>query len=251
MIKNKKMISKLLLVAGTSLLLSSCVSTSDNNADPFENFNRSVFAFNEVVDDALINPTITVYRAVVPNPVRSGFKNFLFNLRSPLRFINQVLQADVSGAGNEFVRAAVNTFVGVGGIFDVAAYEGLESEYEDFGQTLAVWGVGQGPYVVVPFLGPSTMRDYVGFAVDSFFDPIRFYARNADKNGRYYTKLGADYLNLRDDLMDILNELEMSSIDYYAAVRSTYLQSREALVNDHEGGQLSVPVIPDFDDDEF
>ena len=116
---------------------------------------------------------------------------------------------------------------------------GLPYEQEDFGQTLAVWGVGHGPYLVVPFLGPSSLRDYAGYAVDTFADPLRWYLHNIDEEGWYYAKLGADYIDLRESLIDVLKDLEASSIDYYAAVRSTYVQRREALVNDQAPGAVS------------
>lgn len=248
-----KNILNLLLVLCTSALFVACSSGApDSNytvSDPFENTNRAVFSFNSAVDDAVIHPTLRGYRAIVPKPARSGLKNFLINLRSPVRFGNQLLQGDLPGAGNEFVRTSINTLLGVGGIFDIAGYEGLEFETEDFGQTLAVWGVGHGPYLVVPFLGPSSLRDYVGYAVDSFGDPLGLYLRNIDQDGWFYGRLAADYMMLRDDLMDILEDLEFSSIDYYAATRSTYYQGRDALVRDQSGGLSSGPAIPDFDDD--
>lgn len=252
---NRTKFSSLILLLGASTVLAACAGSSDGSvmgdqqiSDPFESSNRAVFAFNSVVDDTVVHPVVKGYRAVVPKPARSGVKNFLRNLKSPVRFGNQLLQGDVEGAGNEFVRTVVNTLIGVGGVFDVAGAEGLEYEAEDFGQTLGVWGVGHGPYMVVPFLGPSSLRDYVGYAVDSFADPLRIYLANIDEEHWYYQKLGADYLVLRDDLVDVLEDLESSSIDYYAAVRSTYYQSRAALVADQSS---SAPSIADFDDEDF
>jgi phospholipid-binding lipoprotein MlaA len=230
-----KTISTLVLTIGAGLALASCASSDVQNAeiaDPFEGTNRAVFAFNNAVDDAVIHPVVEGYRTVVPKPGRLGLRNFLRNLKSPVTFANQMLQGDLNGAGDVVVRTTVNTLIGVGGIIDVAGSEGLKYEQEDFGQTLAVWGVGHGPYIVVPFLGPSSLRDYTGYAVDTFADPLRWYLHNIDEEGWYYAKLGADYLDLRESLMDVLKDLESSSIDYYAAVRSTYVQRREALVND-------------------
>ncbi|MCF8496424.1 MAG: VacJ family lipoprotein [Alphaproteobacteria bacterium] len=244
-----------LLAAGT--MLSSCSTqnrasnmSADEIQDPFESTNRAVFSFNKAVDDAVIHPVIKGYRTVVPKPARTGVTNFLRNLKSPVRFANQILQGDVSGAGTEFVRTAINTTVGVGGVFDVAGHEGIKYEQEDFGQTLGVWGVDHGPYVVVPFLGPSSVRDYAGYAVDSFADPLRWYLHNTDREGWYYAKLGADYLDLRDSLMNVLEDLEASSIDYYAAVRSTYYQRRNALTND-QIGSVTGAALPDFDNDTY
>jgi phospholipid-binding lipoprotein MlaA len=187
----------------------------------------------------------------VPRPARTGVKNVLRNLKSPVRFTNQLLQGDVSGAGNELFRTVVNTFVGAGGLFDVAAYEGYAYEHEDFGQTLGVWGVPNGAYVVVPFLGPSSMRDYAGYAVDTFADPLNMYLRNTNQDEWLYARLGAEYFTVRDGLYDVLNDLEASSIDYYAAIRSTYYQNREALIRDRGTSAMSTPAIPDFDDENY
>lgn len=243
-----------LALAASGLVLSSCSHTEQGSADgdvtgiydPFEESNRMTFAFNKAVDKNVIHPVITGYRAITPKPVRSGLRNFLRNLRSPVTFINQVLQGDFDGAGTVVVRTAINSTVGVGGIFDVAGHEGIEYEPEDFGQTLAVWGVDHGPYMVVPFIGPSSLRDYSGYFVDSLMDPLRWYLFNVDEEPLYYAKFGADYLDLRDSLMDVLKEIEASSIDYYASVRSTYYQQREALVND-QTSQFA-PAIPDYDE---
>lgn len=235
------------LVIGASLMIAACANTNNEYtqsgetqiSDPLEEANRAIFAFNDVVNDAVIHPIVDGYRYVVPKPARSGVRNFLRNLKSPVNFANQLLQGDVDGAGNVFVRTAVNTLVGIGGVFDVAGYEGLKYEQEDFGQTLAVWGVDHGPYLVVPFLGPSSLRDYAGYMVDSVADPLRWYLFNIDEEGWYYAKLGVDYLDLRESLVDVLRDLEASSIDYYAAVRSTYYQRRDALVKDEKGAPLS------------
>ncbi len=246
----------LVLCALSVLSLASCASTSEDPIlvgdivvdDPFESRNRNIFAFNAAVDEAVVHPVVKGYRAVVPKPARSGLRNFLRNLKSPMTFVNQILQGDVEGAGEVFTRAAVNSLIGLGGLFDVAGSEGIKYEPEDFGQTLAVWGVGHGPYVVLPIIGPSSIRDYAGYAVDSFADPLRFYLHNIDEEWLYYTKVGLDYFDLRESLVDVLEDLEATSIDYYAAVRSTYYQRREALVRDENHQEGNVPAFPDYDD---
>ena len=200
--------------------------------DPFEENNRMVFAFNQKFDHYFMNPVLKGYRTVAPLPVRNGIRNALRNLNSPVTVINQVLQGDMQGAGTVLVRASVNTLLGIGGIIDVAGHEGIEYEYEDFGQTLAVWGIPNGPYMVVPFIGPSSARDYTGYFVDGIMDPIRWYLFNVDEEPIYYAKFGVGYFDLRDSLMDVLLDLESSSIDYYASVRSTYYQQRQALIED-------------------
>jgi phospholipid-binding lipoprotein MlaA len=215
--------------------------------DSFENTNRAVFSFNTAVDDAVIHPVVKGYRAVVPDPAREGLRNVLRTLKSPVTFGNQVLQGDVEGATNVVMRTVINVFVGLGGVFDVAGSEGIPYEAEDFGQTLAVWGVDHGPYLVVPFLGPSSVRDYAGYAVDGFADPLRWYLFNIDEDGLYYTKVALDYLDLRESLVDVLEDLQTSSIDYYAATRSIYYQRRQALVEDRSDSAGDAPEIPNYD----
>ena len=247
------MMSCLILAMSVSACSStSRVSTSYESqeiSDPFEGTNRAVFAFNNFIDDALIHPLAGGYKAVVPEPAREGVSNFLRNLSSPMRFANQLLQGDLKGAGNELFRTVVNTLVGVGGIFDVAGYEGYEHEPEDFGQTLAVWGVPEGPYFVVPFLGPSNMRDSTGFAVDGMADPLRHYLFNTDRETTYWVKTGADYFDLRVSLVDLQKDLEANSIDYYAAVRSIYTQRRQGLIRDDNPDNAPDLEFPDFDDE--
>ncbi len=266
-LSSNKRISFLSLLAGASLLMAACASDNKQAAlydkaegqnaiapaagdeaigdmsDPLEGTNRAIFKFNNGVDHAVIHPVVKGYRKVVPQPARTGLRNFLRNLKSPTIFANQILQGDIKGAGTVFVRAVVNSTVGLGGLIDVAGMHGLDYEQEDFGQTMGVWGVGHGPYVVVPILGPSSVRDYAGYFVDAYADPLRWWLFNTDNEGWYYAKLGADYLDLRESLVDVLEELEKSSIDYYAAVRSTYYQRREALKNDE-----MQTAIPDFDE---
>ncbi|MCC6597822.1 MAG: VacJ family lipoprotein [Alphaproteobacteria bacterium] len=250
--------NKFPILAGLALAVLGMGACSTGNAesvragdveihDPFEGTNRAVFAFNNKVDDIIIHPIAKGYNTVVPKPARTGVDNVLRNLKSPVTFANQALQGDVGGAGNVFVRTVINTLLGFGGLFDVAAAEGIEYEQEDFGQTLATWGVGHGPYLVVPIIGPSSLRDYVGYAVDSFADPLRWYLFNIDHEEIYYGKVGMEYLTLRASLVDVLEDLEKSSIDYYAATRSAYYQRRAALVNDQNPETAASSDIPDYD----
>lgn len=252
----KRYLTLFVALAGSVLALGAC-STSPTGysedgemaiSDPFEGTNRAIFSFNNALDHAVINPVVKGYRTVVPKPARSGLRNFLRNLKSPVLLANQVLQGDVDGAGNVLKRASINTLVGAGGLFDVAGAEGIPYEQEDFGQTLAVWGVGHGPYIVVPVLGPSSLRDYAGYFVDAYADPLRWYLFNIDEEGWYYARMGAEYLDLRESLLDTLEDIERSSIDYYAAVRSIYYQRRQALVEDRAStpGDAAA-AIPDYD----
>lgn len=215
--------------------------------DPMEEVNRKIFAFNTAIDNAIIHPIVDGYRYVVPKFARKGIHNFLVNLSSPVSFMNQALQGDARGAGRVFERAAINTFIGLGGLIDMAAHEGITREQEDFGQTLGVWGVGHGPYLVVPVMGPVTTRDGIGFMVDGFADPLRMYLFNTNEEHLHYTRMGLNYLDLRNDLKDVLEDLQRSSIDYYAATRSIYYQRRDALVRDEDAGSASA-ATSGFDD---
>lgn len=250
--------ARLSLIALSSLAVSSCASMKGNEIheagvtiyDPMEEQNRQVMAFNMAVDKAIINPVIDGYRTVAPRPVRSGIRNVLRNLRSPITFVNQLLQGDLGGARDALLRVTINSTVGVGGIFDVAGYEGIEYEPEDFGQTLAVWGVEHGPYMVVPFIGPSSIRDYGGYFADTIADPLRWHLFNTNNELLYSGKYVVDYIDIRDSLKDTLDDLERNSIDYYAAIRSTYYQHRKALVNDNKSISISdIPAIPYYEDE--
>lgn len=252
-------LSKFVAITGTALILSACTNTGTKDLntsgyaidDPYEDMNRKVFNFNVAADKHVIHPIVSGYRAIAPKPARTGIQNVLRNLRSPVDFANQLLQLDFQGAGTVLTRTAINTTLGLGGLVDLAAHEGIKYEFEDFGQTLAVWGVPHGPYFMLPLIGPSSMRDYAGYITDSAMDPVRFYAFNSDKDALYYTKFGMDYLTIRDSLKDVQIDLEQSSIDYYAALRSIYYQRRAAMVKDLTPENTTAPQfdIPDYDDE--
>lgn len=245
----------LLKISVFCLMLAGCASNETTHAgpeiyDPFEGYNRGVFAVNDALDRAIMKPVATGYKTVVPSPVRTGAHNFLLNLRTPINLANDVLQGDIEGAGTTVQRALINTTVGVGGLFDVAGYEGIEYEHEDFGQTLAVWGVGHGPYIVLPLMGPSSARDATGLMVDSFADPLRIYLFNVEQEGWHYARVGMTAVDTRTQLLGALDDLRANSYDYYAAMRSSYYQYRAALVNDSQSEEYDAPAIPDYDDDD-
>ncbi len=243
------------------LLLLACSTTSQNSViqteeeetaiyDPFEETNREIFAFNAAFDDKVLHPTLKGYRAVVPVELRNGLNNFLVNLRTPMVLGNELLQGDVEGARIALLRGVINTMVGFGGFFDFAGKEGMPHQSEDFGQTLAVWGFDHGPYLVVPFIGPSSTRDYIGYIVELYADPLRFYLYNIDEDHWNYARAGLDYLRIRNDLMDTLEDLRNNSIDYYASTRSIYYQRRAAQIAD---GKIQTQAtddldIPDYDE---
>lgn len=232
-----------LALASVALLgLSACASSPDGEiADPIEGVNRGVFKFNDAVDTAVLRPVALGYRQAVPQPARTGVRNFLRNLKSPTIIANNLLQGDLEGVGNSTTRLAANTLFGVGGIFDVAGAEGVRYEEEDFGQTLGVWGVGNSPYIVLPLLGPSSARDATGMIVDSYADPVRLWLTNTDNEGWYYALVGVKTIDTRESLLDILDDLKKNSIDYYAATRSSYAQRREALVRDESPESSNLP----------
>lgn len=237
------------------LLMGACATrppATDPNAvaayeeanDPLEPFNRAMYRTDQALDRALIRPVVKGYRAVVPEGARRSVGNFTSNLRSPITFVHDVLQGEPERAGTTFARFIVNTFIGVLGLFDVGAEIGLPHHSEDFGQTLAVWGIGEGPFVYVPLLGPSTIRDGVGFGVDAFLvDPIAWYSRgDGAEQWIQWTALGLTVLTVKDGTMDPLDELKASSIDPYAALRSAYRQIRASEIRNG-----APPPMEDFD----
>ena len=246
--------TKVIMAAAMALSLGACSTANNASADasevydPLEGYNRAMFAFNDAVDTVFLEPVAMGYRFIAPKPVRLGVRNFLRNLKSPMQVVNQTLQGDLSGAGADVARFAVNSTAGVLGLIDVGAMIGLPYEQEDFGQTLGVWGMGHGPYVVLPIMGPSSMRDATGLLVDSYADPLRLYLYNTHQEEWHYARLGLTAISTREELMDMLDDLQKNSFDYYAALRSTYIQRRDALVNDQDPELAASPSIPDFDD---
>lgn len=194
--------------------------------DPGEDINRAIFDFNQGLDRAVIKPVTGFYRTVAPDPVRRGIHNFLENLRAPVTFFNDLLQGEFERAATTVTRFFINSTIGILGFTDQATGLGLEPHREDFGQTLAAWGVEEGPYLMLPLLGPSNPRDVVGFVVDTLMDPINWWANNTDRDYVPIARTAANGIDTRDQLWDVLDDLEKSSIDFYAAIRSLYRQRR-------------------------
>ncbi len=195
--------------------------------DPLEPLNRHIFNFNRGVDFWLLRPTTQLYRFVVPAPVREAVHNFLNNLDSPLVIANELLQGNPQRAGRAAERFAMNTVVGIGGLFDVAAKNNLPPIDDDFGQTLAIWGIGDGPYLMLPLLGPSDPRDATGLAVDYVADPVDLYLeRHGVADGWIYARTGAEVVDARSNNLKTFDQIERTSLDYYAVVRSLYRQHR-------------------------
>lgn len=195
-------------------------------SDPFEPVNRGVFAFNEVVDNAVLQPVARAYRFLVPEYGRQRVTNVLSNLTMPVVFLNSVLQGDPGNAFSSLFSFVLNSTLGIGGIFDFAgANTDLKVNREDFGQTLGVWGVGPGAYIMLPIIGPSSARDTVGMVADWFSDPFNY----AD-NEIVITRTVLRTIDARAGTLDLTDEVYRTSLDPYATFRSGYLQKREAMV---------------------
>jgi phospholipid-binding lipoprotein MlaA len=209
--------------------------------DPLEDFNRKVFDFNLTLDDYVLKPTAEAYRDVLPEPVRDSVRNFFNNLRSPITFFNDVLQGEGRRAIETVNRIWMNTVIGIGGLFDVATYFGIPYHEEDFGQTLAVWGVPDGPYLMLPLLGPSNPRDGAGTVAGFFADPLNIYLGNVDLDYVPYARASGDIVDVRSRNIEILDRLRSTSLDYYAEIRSIYRQRRAADIR-NEGTAAPNPV---------
>ena len=217
----------------------------DDVNDPLEPLNRGIFAFNEAFLQYVLGPVARAYKENLPEPVRTAVNNVLSNLASPVYFANELLQGKPDKAMEVFGRFLLNTTAGMGGIRDVAADHGWERRKEDFGQTLGVWGVGEGFYLVIPIFGPSNPRDAIGkLVVDSYLDPFGMWADNTDREYAIYSRTVVDGVDIYAGIMDELDEIRKTSIDYYAAVRSMYRQRRQAEIRDGRPGDL--PPIPDI-----
>jgi phospholipid-binding lipoprotein MlaA len=209
-------------------------------ADPWEGMNRKIFAFNDTLDVYFLKPVAKGYRAVMPDMVETGVSNAFSNLLEIRNVANDILQWKWAAAGNDSGRFLINSTIGVVGVFDVAGQIGLDkSDGEDFGQTLAAWGVGEGPFVVVPFFGPKTLGSAVGMPVDSYFNPIRYVDHVPTRNTVYAT----DLVSAR---ASILSAEELLSGDKYTFMRDAYLQRREYLRND---GEVEDSFGGDFDEE--
>ncbi len=211
------------------VLLGGCASTN-NPRDPLEPFNRAVYKLNDGLDKVVLKPVSTVYKMVIPQFVRTGVTNFYNNLYDVLTALNNLLQGKVGDAVSDVGRIVVNTTVGLAGFIDVATEVGLEKHKEDFGQTLGRWGINSGPYLQIPFFGPSSFRDGVGSAVDFKLDPIRLIWRNHMRTRN--SVWGLYVINLRANLLDSTKILDEAALDPYEFQRDAYLQRRRNLVYD-------------------
>lgn len=216
-----------ILLAFSAITLAGCASTHARNpADPLESFNRGVYQFNDTVDKAIAKPVAQGYNAVMPVPGKIMVSNFFSNLDDVIITANDLLQLKFAQAASDGARFLFNSTFGVFGLLDVASR--LEKHNEDFGQTLGYWGAGSGPYLVLPFLGPSTIRDGVGLYADSFPSKIRHVNHMRSRNQLYLTKA----INRRAQLLDQEKVLDEAALDRYEFIRDAYLLRRQSLVYD-------------------
>jgi phospholipid-binding lipoprotein MlaA len=202
-------------------------------ADPIEPINRIVFSFNNIFDKYAVRPVSILYRGVLPEFIRNRISYSLDNLSMPVTTINNILQFKFGKAGVSTARFVINSTIGIFGFFDPASYFGLEADYEDFGQTLGVWGIPTGPYLVLPFLGPSSPRDFTGLLSTSLLDPTYRVGNSANSDLFRSYRMGVGVINFRSENIEIFDDLQNNSVDYYAAVRSFYNQSRNSQVSDN------------------
>lgn len=211
--------------------------------DPLEPINRAIFAFNEVFNLAILEPVAKTYNFVTPEFIRERISKFLANIKTPVVLVNDLLQGEFERSMDTGARMVINSTIGVAGFFDVADEMGFKPHSEDFGQTLAVWGVGEGFYLVLPLLGPSNPRDALGkFVVDSFFDPLGIYLDNTGRDEIALSLAGIRGVTTYANIVEELGDLRETSIDFYGALRSLFRQRRKAEIRNSDDG-----IVPSID----
>lgn len=217
------------LAVGALLLVSTSGAVADESShDPYEGFNRSMFAVNEVVDKYAAKPVAQVYDAALPLPVKAGVGNFFGNVGDLWIGVNNALQGKFANAGSDLGRLAINLTLGIFGLFDVASELGLDKHDEDFGQTLAVWGVGDGPYLFWPIIGPRNVRDTAGWAADLYVDPVG----NVDPVAVRNSLVGLRFVDLRASLLPADKVIDEAALDKYSYIRDAYMQRRRNQIFD-------------------
>lgn len=217
-----------LLVIGGAVALVGQATAGENPRDPYEGFNRAMFSANETLDKYAARPVAQAYDAAVPLPVKASFGNFFGNVGEVWVGANNAMQGKPAEAGTGVARLLINSTVGIFGLFDVASEMGLERYNEDFGQTMAVWGVGDGPYFFFPVIGPRTARDTAGWAVDTMADPVTFVRPESVRIGTAVLR----FVDIRAGLLPADKVVEEAALDKYAYIRDAYLQRRRNLIHD-------------------
>jgi phospholipid-binding lipoprotein MlaA len=234
--------TKLILSCALVLMVTGCATQA--NRDPLEGLNRGVYKFNDVTDKAIIKPVATAYKAVTPSPIRTGVSNFFNNIGSVISAVNNMLQFKFGDAFTEAGRFVINSTFGIAGLIDVAGMDNVPVHKEDFGQTLGRWGIGNGAYLVLPFLGPSSVRDTTGLVVDAYaFDPITYVHRHGDIAAHNVLRT-VQFVDKRTQLLDATDLIDNASLDPYAFMRDAYLQRRDTLIKD---GVVNAPTNDGFE----
>jgi phospholipid-binding lipoprotein MlaA len=238
----------LLAILALAFCAAGCAAADNQEAatanDPLEPMNRFFFDFNQTLDKHAALPAATFYTSTVPSPVRGGMHNFLANFSGPASIVNNVLEARVTDAGHEALRFVINTTVGVAGIFDIATDWGFPDRSRDFGETLGVYGIEQGPYLVLPLRGPTAVRDFAGNYIDGFFSPL--YYMHLQFSGKQYVGLVKSTIGSVDNRANNIvtyRDIERNSVDFYATMRAYYRQRRERQVEDTP---VQTAALPDF-----
>jgi phospholipid-binding lipoprotein MlaA len=224
-----------------ALLCTSCASInpktneaykpSDLKNDPWENINRRIFAFNEVIDSVILKPAALTYQKFMPEPLQKGVDNFYNNIEDAYSIANNILQLKPKETAENTMRFAMNTSFGMLGFIDIASLVGLNRKKEDFGQTLGYWGMPSGPYLILPLLGPSTVRDAAGKSID-IIGTSAVSDQIFSENWKKYTSTSVNLLQTRADLLEVTNAIDKFSLDKYTFMRGAYLQKRKYDVND-------------------
>lgn len=235
------------LLAGCATPPSDPQARADFDAvnDPLEPVNRALFELHQLLDNFIFKPTSFFYTVLVPQPARMAVHNVLANLKAPVVLANDLFQGETGRAGETVQRFAINSTLGVLGVYDAAdKWFGMPPHSEDFGQTLATWGSGEGPFLFIPVIGPTNPRDVVGLGVDSLLDPLNWYLHNTDRDGIIYARAALNGLDNRAELLDTLDNLEKTSLDYYVTLRTVYRQRRVDEIANRKSQQPNVsPAI--------
>lgn len=235
----------------TFCFLSTSIYANENNLDPintkdpFESYNRAVFEFNQIFNDLIAEDIANFYLDYVPIPAQKGFDNFFDNLKDPLNMVNGFLQGDIEGGLTSLMRFSINSVFGLFGLLDIATPAGLNPQKEDLGQTLYVWGVWkESTFIMLPILGPYTVRGLVGSTIDSTYNPIFPYVIETDQTGRTLISLGSSFVDYTK-IIGLIEQMEQQ-VDPYIFMRESYLQHRKNLIYN---GNPPQPKLDDFDFD--
>jgi len=225
---------KVVVIFAVLSVLVGCASTTQNSEDPLENINRPIYAFNDTLDRAIMTPLAKGYRAILPDVAEQGIHNFFENLSDIGNAVNNFLQFKPHEGVSDLARVMINSTFGILGFIDIASYSDLPKHDEDFGQTLAVWGVDSGAYIVLPILGPSNVRDSIGLVVDWFLNPVS----HIDHDRTRWTAVGIAAIDKRATLLGARDVLEEAALDPYLFIRDGYNQKREYMIFDGNAPEI-------------